>query len=164
MIVLISSCGEKIEPAKTEYKKGEIPDQESWNTTVTFSDSGLVKAILRAGHISVYNSKGYTLIDSNAVVDFFKKSENVSKLSGKKGKIFDATKDIEVYDSVVFSSKDGSILKTEKLYWHNDSQKVTSDVFVSITTPKEHIEGIGFESDQNLNNYTIYKVTGTFSK
>lgn len=145
-------------------KSGEIPDQESWNSSVSFSDSGFVRAVLNAGHISMYNSKAYTLIDSGAVVDFFKNGEKVSTLTGKRGKVLDATKDIEIYDSVVVVNKEGSVLKTSKLLWNNKLQKVSTDVFVKITTPKEDIEGIGFESDQSLKNYTIYKVTGVFSK
>lgn len=151
-------------PPRTDLKSGEIPDQESWKSSVVFSDSGNVKAILNAGHISVYNSKAYTLIDSGAIVDFYKTGEKVSTLTGKRGKVLDVTKDIEMYDSVIVVNKEGSVLKTSKLYWNNKSQKVSTDVFVKITTPKEDIEGIGFESDQNLKNYTIYKVTGVFTK
>jgi len=158
------SCENKFEPPKTDYKSGEIPDQESWGTTVVFSDSGNVKAILKAGHISLYNAKGLTLIDSGGVVDFYKNGEVVSTVTGKKGKVIDPDKDIEMSDSVTVISKEGSILKTQKMYWHNRTQKVTSDSYVKIKTAKEEIEGIGFESDQNLENYTINKPMGTFSQ
>jgi LPS export ABC transporter protein LptC len=163
-LLFLASCENRIEPTKTDLKSGEVPDQESWNSSVSFSDSGSVKAILTAGHISVYNSRAYTLIDSGAVVDFYKNGEKVSTLTGKRGKVLDATKDIEIFDSVVVENKEGSILKTPKLFWNNKSQKVSTDTYVKITTPKEEVEGIGFESDQNLKNYTIFKVTGTFSK
>jgi LPS export ABC transporter protein LptC len=156
------SCENKFEPPKTDFKSGEIPDQESWNSKVIFSDSGNVKAILYANHISVYNEKGYTLVDSGAIVDFYNSGVVVSTLTGKRGKVIDATKDIDIYDSVKVVNKEGSTVTTEKLHWDNKNQKVSSDVFVRIKTPKENIEGIGFESDQGLKNYKIFKVTGTF--
>jgi LPS export ABC transporter protein LptC len=156
------SCENKLEPPQTDLKSEEIPDQESWNSIVVFSDSGNVKAVMRAGHIAVFNKKGYTLIDSEAVVNFYSNGEKVSTLSGKRGKVLDKTKDIEMYDSVVVINKEGSILKTEKLFWNNKTQKVSSDTFVNIKTPNEEVEGNGFESDQNLKNYIIYEVTGTF--
>jgi LPS export ABC transporter protein LptC len=162
--ILFISCENKYGPPLTNLKSDEIPDQESWNSSVVFSDSGTVKAVLKAKHISVYSGKGYTLVDSGAVVDFYKDGKKVSTLTGKKGKIIDQTKDIEVYDSVVVTSTDNKILKTEKMYWNNKTQRVSSDAFVKILTPKEDIEGYGFESDQNLKNYTIYKVTGIFDK
>ena len=163
LIISFISCENKLEPPRTDLKSEEIPNQESWNSTVVFSDSGHVKAILRAGHIAVFNKKGYTLVDSNAVVDFYNKNgQKVSTLHGKRGKVLDRTKDIEIYDSVIAVNQEGSVLRTEKLLWNNKSQKVSTDVFVNIKTPNEEIEGIGFESDQNLKNYTIYEVTGTF--
>ena len=164
IILFLCGCENKFAPPKTNLKSGEIPDQESWNSSVSFSDSGKVKAILRAGHISVYNTKGLTYIDSSAKVDFYKNSIIVSTLTGKRGKVIDATKDIEIYDSVIVQNNEGNILKTSKLFWNNKLQRVSSDAKVRITTPKEDIEGIGFESDQDLKDYTIYKVTGTFSK
>lgn len=161
---VFTSCESKFEPPKSDLSPENIPVQESWNSTVTFSDSGFVKAILKAGHISAFSDKGYTLIDSGAVVDFYKNGEIVSTLTGRKGRVEDISKDIEIYDSVRVVNKAGSELNTSKLLWKNKTQKVYSDVFVKITTPRERVEGIGFESDQNLTNYKIYKVSGVFDK
>jgi len=158
------SCENKFVPPKINLNSEDIPEQESWNSSVAFSDSGNVKAILRAGHISAFNKKGYTLIDSGAKVDFYKNGELVSTLTSKRGKVLEPSKDIEIYDSVVVVNKEGSILKTQKLLWNNKSQKVSTDVYVKIKSPKEEVEGIGFESDQGLKNYKIFKVTGIFSQ
>lgn len=43
--------------------------------------------------------------------------------------------------------------------WRNKDQKIISDKFVTIISPKEKIQGYGFESDQSLRNYTIYNIT-----
>ena len=158
------SCENKFVPPKINLNSEDIPEQESWNSSVAFSDSGNVKAILRAGHISAFNKKGYTLIDSGAKVDFYKNGELVSTLTSKRGKVLEPSKDIEIYDSVVVVNKEGSILKTQKLLWNNKTQKVSNDVYVKIKSPKEEVEGIGFESDQGLKNYKIFKVTGIFSQ
>lgn len=159
----IISCEDKFKPATNDTESNDSPSQESWNSTVVFSDSGNTKAILTAGHISIYTSKGYTLIDSGAKVEFYKEGEIVSVLTGRSGKIDDRTKDIEITDSVEVVNTEGSKLNTEKLLWKNAEQKVYSDEFVRIVTPDETIEGTGFESDQNLKNYKIYKVSGVFN-
>jgi len=163
-VISIMSCGDKFKPTQTELNTNEAPSQESWNSTVIFSDSGNTKAVLKAGHISVFSDKGFTLIDSGAVVDFYKGGEVGSTLTGRRGRIEDKSKDIMIYDSVKVVNKEGSELRTQKLFWNNKTQRVSSDDFVSIKTPSETIEGIGFESDQNLKNYKIFKVSGTFSK
>lgn len=156
---------DKIEPPKTDLTQTDsIPSQESFNAKVTFSDSGLVKAVLDAGRIRVFSKFNYTLVDSGAKVDFYKNGIYSSTLTGRRGKIYDATKDVEVYEDVKLVSEDGSVLTTEKLYWVNKTQRIRSDEFVHITTKNEDIKGYGFEADQNLKNYVIYKVSGEMQK
>lgn len=156
---------DKVEPPKINLTSADsIPSQESYNTTVTFSDSGKVKAILTAGRIRIFTKFNYTLIDSNAKVDFYKEGVYSSTLTGRRGKIYDGTKDVEVYDDVKLVSTDGSTLTTNKLLWVNKTQRIKSDEFVHITTKTEDIQGYGFEADQNLKNYVIYKVSGQIQK
>lgn len=155
----------KVEPPRINLTSTDsIPSQESFNTTVTFSDSGKVKAVLTAGRIRIFSKFNYTLIDSNAKVDFYKDGVYSSTLTGRRGKIYDATKDVEVYEDVKLVSTDGSVLTTNKLYWVNKTQRIKSDEFVHITTKTEDIQGYGFEADQNLKNYVIYKVSGQVQK
>jgi LPS export ABC transporter protein LptC len=160
------SCNnDKFEPPKTNLQLSDsIPDQESFNTSVTFSDSGFVKAVLKASWIRVYSKSNITLVDSGAVVDFFKKGVYASTLTALRGKIYDITKDVEVYENVKLVSPDGSLLTTNKLLWVNKTQRIKTDDFVHIKTPKEDIQGYGFESDQSLTNYVIYKVSGNVQK
>jgi LPS export ABC transporter protein LptC len=162
--VIYSSCEDKFKPSQTDLNPAETPSQESWNPTVIFSDSGKTNAILTAGHISVFTTKGYTQIDSGAKVDFYRDNVKISTLTGQRGKVDDKTKDIEIYDSVHVVNNEGSQLYTQKLFWNNATQKVSSDEFVRIITPTEMIEGVGFESDQSLRIYKIFKVSCTFSK
>jgi LPS export ABC transporter protein LptC len=164
--LIIQSCGsDKIQLLKTDLQSSDsIPSQQSFHSTVTFSDSGRVKAVLQAGLIRVFTKFNYTLIDSNAKVDFYKAGVYSSTLTGKRGKIYDMTKDVEVYDSVRLVSSDSSTLTTNKLYWVNKTQKIKSDEFVHIKTKSEDIQGYGFEADQNLKNYVIYKVSGEVNK
>lgn len=163
LTVMLFGCEEKLKPVPTGINPADTPDYESWNPEVIFSDSSKIKAVLRAGYIAYFSSAGYTLIDSGAVVDFYKEDEIVSTLTGERGKVFDQTKDIEIIDNITVISKDGSELKSSRLYWTELTQRVSSDTFVTIKTPTEQIQGFGFESDQELKNYRIYKVTGTFS-
>ena len=45
------------------------------------------------------------------------------------------------------------------MMWRNRDRKIVSDKFVKVISPKEVIEGYGFESDQSLKNYIIYNIT-----
>lgn len=161
LVLLSTGCEEKIKPSVVAVPDKDIPSQESWNSTVTFSDSARVKAILWSGHIAVYTSKQYTLLRDSLRVDFFDEVEHhTSLLTARWGKVDDRTQDLEAYEYVVVTSDNGAVLKTDRLFWNNRTRKIHTDAFVEITSPTEHIRGHGMESDQGLKNYKIFRVTG----
>ena len=162
LILIIASCtSEKVKPKIIPgIKTEELPSQESWNSKITFSDSGKIKAVLIAGHIKVFEQAKETLLDSNVTVYFYDKSENqTTTLTSKRGRVDDKTNDLYAIDSVVAVNDSGVVIKTQEMMWRNKDKKIVSDKYVAITSPTEVIEGYGFESDQQLKNYVIYNVT-----
>ena len=162
LILLFNSCGEnKVKPTiDKSLKVEELPSQESWNSTIFFTDSGKTKAILKAGHLRVFENSQETLLDSSIKLDFYNDDQvKTTTLTAKRGRVNDATEDLYAMDSVVAVSDSGVTLKTEELEWRNKDKKIVSDKFVTITSDKEIIQGYGFESDQHLQNYTINNIT-----
>ena len=162
LTVIINACSEeKVKPSiDTSIRGAELPSQESWDATVFFTDSGKTKAVLKAGHLRVFENSKETLLDSNITVDFYNELGRISTtLTARRGKVNDATNDLYAYDSVVVVSDSGTTLKTNELMWRNKDRKIVSDKFVTILSPKEKIQGYGFESDQSLKNYVIYNIT-----
>ncbi len=160
--VLFSSCeSERVKPAVDKsLNVQELPAQESWNSTVFFTDSGKTKAILETGHLRVFEQSRETLLDSNIRVDFYNEDEiKTTTLTALRGRVDDATRDLYAIDSVVAVNDSGLTLTTDELMWRNSDRKIVSDKFVTIITPKEKIQGYGFESDQGLKNYVIYNIT-----
>lgn len=153
---------EKAKPRLSGLTSDQLPTQESWNTKVTFSDSGRVRAILNAGHIRMFEDQSETLIDSGLVVDFYERSgKHSSVLTSKRGRVDDRTRDLEAFDNVVFRSDSGTVVETEYIFWDSALKKVRSDRFVTITSARERLQGYGFEADQGLKNYTVFgKVSG----
>lgn len=161
--VVISSigCEEKVRPSVVAIPQSDVASQESWNSTVTFTDSGKVKAILWSGHISVFTLQQYTQLDDSMHVDFFDEREkHTSSLTARRGRVDDRTRDFEAHENVIVVSDSGTTLQTEKLFWNNDTRKIFTDAYVEITSPTEIIRGYGMESDQSLKNYKIFRVTG----
>jgi LPS export ABC transporter protein LptC len=160
--LFIYGCDSKnvLQPSLKGIKTEVLPDQQSFNAVVNFTDSGKVIAVLTAGIIKMYYTKNETLLENKVKVEFYNVAGNIeATLTGEKGRIDDVTKDIFIYGNVVVENDSGMVLNTEKLMWRNIDKKIWTDEFVKIKTKTEDIEGYGFESDQSLRNYTIYKVT-----
>jgi len=85
-LILFQYCSSKrVKPAiDVNLNTQELPSQESWNSVVTFSDSGKTKAILWAGHLKKFDDKRETFLDQNIKVDFFNDDElKTSTLTSK---------------------------------------------------------------------------------
>ncbi len=163
LLFLCTGCEEKIQPSVLDnISNATFPTQESWNSTVIFSDSGTVRAILKAGHISAYDNSKQTLLDGGVHLDFFDEhGVHSSVLTSKSGKADESSYNLEAIGNVVVTSDSGVVVRTEKMFWDNKRQQIYSDDFVRITSPKETLQGTGFESDQSLHNYRIFKVSGS---
>jgi LPS export ABC transporter protein LptC len=161
LLLLISCREEKIQPGIESIKsEGEIPTNESWNTTVRFTgEDGKIKAVLFANHLKVLEKQRITLLDG-VKIDFFNtEQKKTSQLTSLYGKVDDATNNMYASDNVVAMNDSGTVLKTTELMWRSKDEKIVTDKFVRITSPKEIIEGFGMESDQHLDNYTIFNIT-----
>src|SRR5665647_1057348 len=94
IIILLSMFGcqqERVQPAvMSNIQLEKLPAQESWNSKVTFTDSGKTKAVLYAGHIRVYYDSQETLLDTSVKVDFYDEYQvKTSILTSKRGKVDD---------------------------------------------------------------------------
>ncbi len=163
LCVLIFSCQDKTKPpVARDIDPNAIPTQESWNSTVVFSDSGVVRARLRAGHILIYESRRETILEEGITIDFYNRDgSHSSVLTASRGRVDDATRNMEAFDNVRAVSDSGTVVTTEYLFWNNATKKIRSDRFVKVVSPKEILQGYGFESDQDLKNYVIFRVSGS---
>ncbi len=153
-------CADKLKPTVVPVS-GQLPDQEAWNSTIVFTDSGMTRGILKAGHLMMYNNTNMTYLGDSIRVDFFNDSgAHTSFLTADSGIVNNDNNNLEAIGNVYAHSDSGTSLWTQKLYWNNAKAKITSNVYVKIVSPKETIEGIGFESDRDLRNYRIFNVSG----
>ncbi len=162
LILFLEGCSDQsVKPKVVQLKTRELPDQESWNSKIVFSDSGVVKAILRARHIAVYSSRSETILDGGITVDFYDQNGfHTSVLTSDRGRVDNITQDLFAIGNVIARSDSGVVLKTEELRWVNSRRKIVTDKYVEITSPTEQIYGYGLESDQSLKDYVIFRVSG----
>ncbi len=166
-LVILISCDEgKVVPKmKNDIHNLETqPDQISYETEVFFADSSFTKAILKAKRARVYQARFETILDGGVYVQFFQRqsSKKVSYLTSDSARIDERTKNMLAGGNViVISDSTNTKLETSLLEWDNTTQKLYSTEYVKVTSPSETIQGYGFESDQSLSNYKIFKVSGT---
>ncbi len=159
--IIFFGCQEspKVEPstAKGPPLGTDKPSQISYNTSMNFSSGGMLRAILHAGRIQQFDVKRYTWLDSGVKVDFYNRDgKHSSVLTSQRAQVNANTNDMTAYGNVHIVSDSGTTVDTDSLHWSNHEQTLNSDARVHIVEKSGRItDGLGFESDQNLEHYHI---------
>lgn len=140
----------------------DSPLQESWNVEFRVSEEGLMKSRIRAGHATEYRTDGKSEqhLDGGVRVDFFDaEGEPTTRITAERAIVYD-NQDIEGMGHVVIASRDSTVIRTEYARRSGLDRKIRSDRFVTIDRPDQTISGYGFESDQEIRHYRIFRGSG----
>ena len=136
-----------------------LPDAESWNATITLTNKGSKRAIIKSGHLQKYQQRQYILLDQKVDADFFNEDEiYTSNLKSEIAEIDESKDFLIAMGNVVVVSDSGVTLFTDTLSWDNVEEKIfTDDRVIFITEQNDTLYGIGFESDIDLTHSKIFK-------
>lgn len=160
--LMFAACEEKIRPSVlSDPSMDSLPDAESWNSTIILSDSGQTTAVVKSAYMQSYSRPRSTLMKNGVVAHLYnEEGQETSVITSNETKVDEETNNLEAIGNVVVVSSEGTVLKTERLFWDNARALIHTNEFVRITSPKERLQGHGLESDQYLRNYRIFRVTG----
>ncbi len=160
-LTVFQGCEDKIKPTVLPGLDSKtLPQQESWNSTIVISDSGRVQARIRAGYIQKFDGPQETQMSQGVTVYFYNDAgKQTSVMTARRGTVNEQTYSIEADGDVLVVSDDSTHLRSERLFWDNKRQLIYTNEYVYVTSPREKVQGRGFESDQRLRNYRIFKVT-----
>lgn len=153
-----------IEEIKAFYSTESLPIQEANNFETLFTDSGKVRFSLKAPRLLRFEAEGrdYTEFpDGLELVEFDENKKVISSITANYARQYVADSKWEVKNNVIATNAAGDTLKTEVLYWEEKAEKIYTDEFVKIIRSDQIITGIGFTSDQKMQNWKIKNPKGT---
>lgn len=159
---VLFSCSNDLEEVK-KYDNPEIlPDQVVKNVEVMYSTNGNVVFQLNAPLLHQYAGvKNYNEMLEGVEVKIFDKEMHVTtKLTSNYAIDSTYANKMEARENVVVVNEKGEKLNTEKLLWNKETEQITSDVFVKITTADQIIMGKGLVSNQDFSEYRILEPSG----
>ncbi|MCK5078198.1 MAG: LPS export ABC transporter periplasmic protein LptC [Calditrichia bacterium] len=165
IIFSLTGCFKTEKEKQITKKHGMVPDQESFNATISLTKDGKQTAKIWAAHILVFNKKNEFYLKDSIHVDFYnKKGVHNSVLTADKGIVYNHTKDLKAVGNVVVVSDSGVTLLTEELKWINKRQKLIADTSVTFITDQDSLFGDYFESDPDLKEYIIRNTSGVSTR
>ena len=85
----------------------------------------------------------------------------ISSITADYARQYIKEKKWEAKNNVIATNAQGDTLKTEHLFWEEKEEKIYTEEFVKIIRTDQIITGIGFQSDQSLENWKIKNPKGT---
>jgi LPS export ABC transporter protein LptC len=164
--IIFAACTNDLKDVMALPKNVLSPSQVGDSVTMLYTDSAKLKIMLKANRMLLFNknvSEPMTVLPKGVYVTFFDEDEKVSAtLKANYGVRYDLSKRMEAKYAVEVLNRNGEKLKTEKLIWNENTKRIYTDAFVTITRGNEVIMGNGMESNQDFTKYEIKNVTGTF--
>lgn len=160
--IVLSSCENDPEVVnRVNVRKANI--EEAYKIQSYLSQDGKLKAKLISPFMLRYAmDTSYLEFPKSLHVDFYDSTGKVeSQVDALYGKYFETRSQVYLRDSVVVFNVKGDTLRTPDLWWDQNTKKFYTDKSIRLRTKDKKIFGVkGFESDQDLSNWTIFQTTG----
>ncbi|WP_176955975.1 LPS export ABC transporter periplasmic protein LptC [Catalinimonas alkaloidigena] len=142
----------------------EGPRFEAENIETLYSDSAQLRMRMEAPLQQEFQS-GDQDFPRGIYIEFFSpEGEKTSTLRADSAHMEKATSLYKAYGNViVINLEKHETLKTEELFWNQREDKIYTDKFVRIETPKEILLGEGLVTNQRFSPYKIQKLRGTIA-
>ncbi len=164
--MFFSSCENKIETDQRALERRTATVLAARNFEMLESDSSYAFPVEHTADVTVYEQEEgeepYTEFPKGVKIEQFGPNmQIVSRITSDYGQYFTRTNKWIAKNNVIVVNQKGDTLKTEELNWEGQTGRIYSDKFVKIISADKIINGLGFESDKNMANWQIKKVTGT---
>lgn len=137
--------------------KPALEIEEGGNITGTLSQSGLIKAILKAPvMLRVKGDTLYTEFPESIHVDFYNEQGVLeSTVQARYARYFELLRKVYLRDSVVVYNTAGDTLYAEDLWWDQNREIFYSDRNVRVVQPTQHLTGTGITATADFSKQTI---------
>ena len=162
--MLFFGCEGEVEKISAFNSTENLPVVYAENFETTFIDSFKIQSYMKAPILQKFESESQSFLEFPKGVTLIKydmKGNEISRIEADYARNYEKEKKWEAKNNVVAVNQQGDTLKTEFLVWEENTEKIYSDKSVKIIRPDQIITGVGFEADQNLQNWKIKDPKGT---
>lgn len=159
IVLSMSACENDLkEVERIANIEAEEPIDISYGVNVIYSDSALVKAKLISSEMIKHNidSPFYEFPKDVLLIFYDKDKKEERRVTSKYGLYFEKKDLVELRHNVVVTMADGTIFKSEELFWDNNKRIFYNKLPLTVTTPNGDVmEGNFFEADENFENRKV---------
>ena len=162
--IVFSGCESEIERIKDFSSTADLPLVYATDFETTHIDSFKIQFYVKAPTLQIFegtDKEPYKEFpDGILLIQYDHNQQVLSRITADYARQYEKENKWEAKNNVVAVNAQGDTLKTEQLTWDEKNGKIYSDKFVRIIRPDQVITGIGFDADQNFQNWRIKEPKG----
>lgn len=169
-----SGCAEQAAPpSMDDVRAGSEPSQEGWSVQFVISeaasqtDESRPRVEIHADYMATFETPDSTYTEMQSGSErpilayiFNEAGDTSAVLRSNRLILYEEERRFEALGNVVVETREEKILESEHLVWVEDDRLVRTPGFVRIQTPTESIQGYSLVADEDLDTYTLARVTG----
>ncbi len=164
VLVFIASCENDIKEVQELTAKQDSAIVSAKDIEMKYTINGKLQVLMTAPILNRYieeDGKSYTDFPKGMNLIFYDEFGNISSTLKSNYSIYWQSDGIweAKYDVEAVNEK-GEKLNTEYLIWHQETEKISSDKFVTMTTTDGIIYGDGFVSNQDFSSWELINGRG----
>lgn len=162
IVAMFFSCNNNLDQVQKIGISENEPIGVDYNMNVKYTDSGRVTANLISTKMLDYTNRDfpfYKFVDG-VTLYVYDKDNKKSTVVADHAMVYGNTDLIDMRKNVVITTHDGSVLKTDQLYYDQKKQWLFTNYPVEFQTEQDLIKGNGFDSNQEFTNAEVLEVTG----
>lgn len=168
LAILISACvgnTERVEQSHEAVLRAGLPVLATDSVSTLISDSGVTRYRIEAPQWLVFDKADtpYQEFPSGIYLEQFDLDLSVQASLKADYAYYDEQAQIWTLRGNVHAlNREAEQFDTPELHWNQQTHRVYSDSSIHITREKSIIQGIGFDSNEEMTQYTILNPTGVF--
>ena len=164
--VNFSSCGKRAENVGAAIsERDSMPVMSTLGVVTYISDSGVTRYKMETPLWDVYDRKNpsYWAFEKGVYLEQFDSVfQIVASVAADTAYYYDKQKLWKLMGHVDIENRKGERFNTELLYWNQATKKVYTDRFIRIQQPDRTIHAFGFDSNEQLTQYSCRNIDGIF--
>jgi len=160
--VSLCSCGNDISEIKAITDPQQLPVQTNHKAEFVYTESGKLRNKLIAETLERYEgADSYLLAKDGFTMIFYDSTETEeARLTAINGRYDQEKNHLVAWEKVELLNVKGEKLETEELVFAQDSGRIYTDKFVTITSASGVLFGDGLESNDSFTRYHILRPHG----
>lgn len=165
LLVPIACNNDQPQYVRKFSERASVPGMFTDSVTTLISDSGRIRYRVVTEIWKVYDkaAEPYWYFPKKVFFERFNDSlKTESLVQGDTAHYYTRRKMWVLRKNVKLINLKGETFETSLLYWDQRGQRIYSDSFIRIEQVDQILTGYGFESNEQLTRYRIFKPTGIF--